>query len=111
MKTFWVGSLIRCDFRIARTYRRSLFGNLNDTLGGLIDLERTTFHLHLHVILLGRLFLGYSPRVPAGEASSILEFAGLDFCSIRRGDGEPRIGRPATVHHQIAAGLTSRADQ
>ena len=76
----------------------------------LVDRERTGLHLDADVILFFQL-RWYSPRVPAGEASAILEIALLDHLPLGVGDGELGLRRPAAVDHHVRADLAGRADQ
>jgi hypothetical protein len=48
-------------------------GHLEDAGRLLVDFKGARIHAHVNVILPGRRFGRYSPRVPAGEASAILE--------------------------------------
>jgi hypothetical protein len=82
----------------------------NNTVVLLVDLKGTGLHLNVHVILFGR-FRGYSPRVPAGEASAIFEGAFLNDFALRIGNGELWLRRAAVVDDHVATNLTRRADQ
>ena len=60
---------------------------MNHAIVVLVDLEGVGLHLHVDVILFRRLGW-YSPRVPAGETSAILETALLDHFAVGVGDRE-----------------------
>jgi hypothetical protein len=75
-----------------------------------IDRERPAFHLDFHAVFCRRL-RRYSPRVPAGEASPILEGASLDDLPLGVRDGERRLARPRSVDHQAATNLAAYSDQ
>lgn len=74
-----------------------------------IDLEGSRVHLDLHVILISRI-LRYSPRVRTGEASPILELAGIDNFAIRCTDREIWFRRPLTVDVHASALFATLAD-
>ena len=70
---------------------------LEDAVVVLVDLEETAFHLDANAIL-ARWVGWYSPRVPAGETSSILEAALLGDFAFPVGDGKRRFGRSLAVN-------------
>ena len=70
----------------AKNYALHRLG-VNDAVVVLVDCERTGLHLDADVIFF-RQFRWYSPRVPASEASAILEVALFDHFALGVGDGE-----------------------
>jgi hypothetical protein len=63
------------------------FSRTNYAVILLIDLNRISIYLNIDVVLFSRIGW-YSPRVPAGETSSILETAALDDFTLGVLDGE-----------------------
>ena len=75
-----------------------------------VDFEGTCVHTNGDMILVSRVGW-YSPRVPAGEASAILEFADVDLLPVLCGDRELGRTRPIALDAEVAADLAAGADQ
>ena len=88
----------------------AFFRKMNDAFVLLVHLEGSGVHANADAVLFGP-FRWYSPRVPAGETSAILEFSGLDYFAVRIGNGEFGIPGTTAVDHQVAALFSGRADQ
>ncbi len=71
---------------------------MNHAVVVLVDLEGIGLHLDVDVILFRGLGW-YSPRVPAGETSAILEIALLHHFPAGVGDGELGFAGPAPLDH------------
>ena len=90
--------------------RRAFLGQWDDAFMLVVDLERTGLQANANAILFGRVGW-YSPRVPAGETSAILEVTGLDFLAVRVGDGELGARRAAAIDIDTATPLAAQPDQ
>ena len=85
------------DFAGHDRRRRAQNGCRKNALGLLVHREGTGLHLDADAVLF-RQVRWYSPRVPAGETSAILEIALLDDFALGVGDGELGFdGRPPST--------------
>ena len=81
----------------------------DDAAFTVFDLEGSGVEFYCHVVLVSRIFW-YTPRVPAGEASAILEIAGVDDFALFVGDRELRRRRTRTVHGKTCATFPGGAE-
>ncbi len=83
---------------------------LNYAIVVLVDREGVGLHRHLDMVLF-RPLGWYSPRVPAGETSPILETALLNHFALGVGDGELGFAGPAALDQHVRTLFAACADK
>ena len=75
-----------------------------------VDLEGAAVHANFDMVFVGQVG-GYSPRVPAGEASTILELILGDRVTVGGGDGEFRFTGPLALDLHVGTDFVGHPNQ